>query len=240
MILTTERMKAKGLEWQNKAKLKKISADEFETIRQLSVIEADKKRRDEEINFHIQKLPARFRNKAFVDYETESQDQQKCKKIIERYVHTFSDRLKSGNNLVFMGNPGTGKTLLSLVMYQSLLQEGFLVHYESSLEFIKNLLEIKFKSQSEFMRRVETFQRPNLLIIDEVTESITKNGIPSDIEKQLLFQIINHRYANNFCTLVITNRDLPELTSRLGGPLIDRLSEKGVFIAFNWESYRKK
>jgi DNA replication protein DnaC len=240
MILDRESMKSKGLEWQNKSKLKNISADEFEEIRRLSVIEAEKKRKDEEINANLQKIPARFRNKSFVDYEAESLGQQKCKNLIERYVNTFEDRLKSGTSLVFMGNPGTGKTLLSLIMFRSLLKSGFLVHYESSLEFIKNLLEVKFKSQSEFIRRMDLFKRPQLLIIDEATESINKNGVPSDIDKQILFQIINHRYADNLCTLIITNRDLPDLKFRLGEPLVDRLSEKGVFIAFNWESYRKK
>jgi DNA replication protein DnaC len=77
------------------------------------------------------------------------------------------------------------------------------------------------------------------LIIDEVTESISRSGKPTEIEKQLLFRIINDRYENKLSTLIITNKDENGLVDCLGEPIVDRIKDGGFMLGFNWNSFRK-
>lgn len=190
------------------------------------------------INQLLEKIPLRFRDKTFTDFKVNNEKQLRVKNLIERYIQTFPDRMKEGTSIKFMGNPGTGKTFLSLIMYQELVKAGYCVKYESSIEVVKNLLEIKFKSQTTFQSYLEALKRVQFLIIDEISESINKGGMPSELEKQLLFKIINDRYENKLCTLIITNKDNHGLIEALGLPSVERLSENGITLKFDWPSFR--
>lgn len=233
-------MEARILKLQELAKNRKASIEKYDLMREEMIKKDEERRRVEFINQQLQKVSYRFRGKTWSDYQIDNLEQKKVKTIVDRYAQTFNERLKEGSSLIFKGKHGTGKTLLSFIVYQSIAKEGFSVHYESSLEFITHLLESKFKSQQQFLREFEIYTKCQFLVIDEVTESISKNGFPSEIEKQLLFRLINQRYENQLCTLVITNRDDTEFISRLGEGTIDRLTEKGMTLAFMWDSYRKK
>src|SRR5690242_360956 len=60
---------------------------------------------------HIQKLlttvPLCFQGKTFADFKIDYPGQSIIKKIAERYVVTFPDRLKQGSGLKLVGVPGT-------------------------------------------------------------------------------------------------------------------------------------
>jgi DNA replication protein DnaC len=232
-------MEARVLKLQEMAKNRKFSHEEYESLRKNSLKREEEKRREEHIDSLIKKIPLRFRKKTFYDFSIKNTEQNQMKLLTERFVETFNERVRQGSNLIFVGKPGTGKTLLSLIIYQELARNGFSVQYESSTEFLKKLIEIKFKSQSLFHNEMVHLQRIQLLIIDEVTESINKDGMFSSMEKQLFFHLINERYENQLCTLVISNRNKSDLINRLGLPVVDRLLENGVLCAFSWESYRQ-
>lgn len=233
-------MEARVLRWQELAKGRASSTSELESFRLESIKREEEQRNAEKTKQLIDKVPQRFRGKIFDDFYIENKEQARIKLLAERYVETFKERLKTGSNLLFLGKPGTGKTLLSLIMYQSLAKAGYQVQYESSTEFLKSLLEIKFKSQALFQMEMLSLQRIQFLIIDEITESINKDGVLSLMEKQLLFNIINERYEKQLCTIIISNRDKQSLADRLSLQMIDRLSEKSISLAFNWNSYRQK
>lgn len=233
-------MHTKILKWKKPTTDRQAIIDELDAMRREMALQEQEKRKAEKIDRYIQLLPMRFRDKTFANYDVENAGQARAKKIAERFVTTFDERMIAGTPVKLMGKSGTGKTMLSLIMYQELAKSGYSVKYESSLEFLKGLLEIKFHSQSSFNSYLDALRNIQFLIIDEVTESVNKSGIPSEIEKQLLFKILNDRYENKLCTMVITNRDDAEFIARLGVPITDRFSEGGITLAFNWESYRKK
>jgi DNA replication protein DnaC len=196
------------------------------------------KREQERVERFVLSVPYRYRGKSFEDYFSKSPEQTRVKQLTQRYAETFKDRLQDGMNLIFTGKPGTGKTCLSLIMFQAIVKSGFSAHYESSLLFLQNMLDMKFKSKSDFECKLESLTKIDFLIIDEVTESINAHGRPSEIEKQLFLKVINARYENRRCTLVITNRNEDGIVDRLGMPIYGRLKEGGLMFAFNWESFR--
>ena len=88
---------------------------------------------------------------------------------------------------------------------------------------------------------LDHLKRIQFLVLDEISESMTKDGAPSVIEAQILFDVINSRYEQgNLCTLIISNRDKSELIKRLGIPTMDRLLENHVTLVFDWPSIRQK
>lgn len=236
-------MEARVMKWQELAKTRKFSSEEYDTIRSASIKKDEEKRKSESIRLLLEKVPERFRNKTFFDYISEHSEQERVKAICERFVTTFSDRLENGTNATFLGNPGTGKTLLSLIMYQTLVKEGVTAHYEPSLQFLRIIQEKRNESHAAYQNVLEIYKKPQFLILDEVTESFSygKECVPLDHERKLLFEVINARYMQkNRCTIVISNRDKNELSNRLGQPISDRLYENCIGLIFDWNSYRQK
>ena len=69
---------------------------------------------------------------------------------------------------------------------------------------------------------LKTFTDCGLLILDEVgIQAGTEN------ERNILFDVLNTRYADMRPTIVISNLKLVEITNYLGTRIIDRLSENG-------------
>ena len=212
----------------------------FENLRRESMKREEEARRRDQINTLIGAVPALFRGKGWDDFHLDYPAQDRCKKIAQNFVATFPERLKEGTCLKFLGISGTGKTLLSLIMYQALAEAGFAVKYESSLHFLRRFQEREFESHAAYQNLLASYQRPQFLIIDEVSVGIGKSGLPSEWQKNHLYALINQRYLNRLCTLVISNHDNDELVERLGESTVGRLSENGITLGFNWKSYRQK
>jgi len=212
---------------------------DYDAIKAESAQREAEKRQAEQLAKVLEIVPSRFRGKSLADFREDYPAQSHIKKILNRYVSTFVDRLVEGNSLVFHGRPGTGKTMLSLIAYEAVAKAGFTVGYESSLQFLRQLKDKEFESNASFTNILESYLRKSLLIIDEVTEGVGKSNFPADWERKLLFTLINARYEKQLCTIVITNRTKDEMVARLGETLVGRLAEKGISLAFNWNSYRK-
>ncbi len=233
-------MKARMLKWKAERNSAN-SLNSFDDYRHESIEREHKRIRTDLINKSLEKIPPRFRDKEFKDYLITCTEQVRVKLICERFTSTFSDRLQQGSNAMFLGKPGTGKTLLSCVMYRELVNAGFSAHYEPSLLFLKILQDKLYNSISDYNTLIGYFKKTQFLILDEVSESINRTGVPSVCDKKLLLEIINARYEEkNCCTIVISNCDKQELSYRLGEPIMDRLSENGMALVFNWSSYRQK
>lgn len=212
----------------------------IEAHREQSMILEAEKRKQAVIDAMLKMVPARYQQKTFADFLVENDGQQQVKNIVKRYAETFNDRLQEGSSLILQGAPGTGKTLLALIVYQYLANLDYRVEYQASLSFLRVLQEKQFESYQAGEAWLRHYKTLPFLIIDEVTEGCGKSAYPADWERHLLRVLIDARYQANRCTLIITNRSRKELVDRLGEPTIDRLSEKGITLAFNWGSYRKQ
>jgi DNA replication protein DnaC len=87
------------------------------------------------------------------------------------------------------------------------------------------------RSESE---AIELLTAPDLLILDEV-------GIQSgsDFEKNLIFDVLNERYARRRPVILLSNLEPKEISAFLGERVMDRLREDGATVhAFTWSSHR--
>ena len=138
-------------------------------------------------------------------------------------------------NIIALGNSGTGKTHVALALGLAACQKGFSVTFTTAASLVNQLLEARDE------RRLLRFQKQmagyKLLIIDELGfVPLSKTGA------ELLFELISQRYERG-STLITSNLPFDEWTEifgseRLTGALLDRLTHHVSILEMNGESYR--
>ncbi|MCP4553280.1 MAG: ATP-binding protein, partial [Bacteroidetes bacterium] len=92
------------------------------------------------------------------------------------------------------------------------------------------------KSDQSEESLIKHYRNKGFLIIDEIGVQFESN-----LEKVILFQILNGRYENYKPTILITNLNNTDLLKTLGERIVDRFYEnKGGVFSFEWDSYRRK
>lgn len=149
--------------------------------------------------------------------------------ILKQYIPNFSN---ISTNLLFYGNPGSGKTYLSYCIAKAILDKGHLVIYRTSDELIKNLREIRFNNDSNLESVILDC---DLLIIDDLgAEHLNEFSISE------LFNIINKRILTKKNMLISTNLTLPNITKQYSERIASRLIGDFKLCKFYSEDIRIK
>jgi len=143
--------------------------------------------------------------------------------------------LDARENILLIGNPGTGKTHLATAMGHSACAQGRRVRFFSVTGLVTQLLEAREDRQLErLLKRLEKLQ---LLILDEFGYvPFSKTGA------ELLFEVVSRAYERQSIILT-TNLPFEHWTEILGnerltGALLDRVTHRVHIIEANGESYR--
>lgn len=186
-------------------------------------------------------IPARFRNCAFdnfvIDEGSAHEPQQRLAlRMSEAFVQRWEAVKARGQMLVMTGSTGTGKTHLACAIANGLIaSHGAAVAFGTVADHVRGV-KAAFQRDSGMSERdaVRALIEPDLLILDEVGQRTT------EYEQQLMFDVINARYAEMRPMVLMSNLSVPELETLLGDRLADRLHEVGVFINLAWSSYRSR
>lgn len=150
--------------------------------------------------------------------------------ILHQYLPEFKT---SSTNLLFYGNPGSGKTYLSYCIAKTLLDTGNLVIYKTSEELIKILRDIRFNKADSSLENL--LLQCDLLIIDDLgAEHLNEFSITE------LFNIINKRILTNKKMLISTNLTLPAMTKNYSERIASRLLGDFKLCKFYSEDIRIK
>lgn len=149
--------------------------------------------------------------------------------LLKDYLPNFSN---ASTNLLFYGNPGSGKTYLSYCIAKAVLDRGYLVVYKTSDELIKNLREIRFNNDSSLE---SLLLECDLLIIDDLgAEHLNEFSITE------LFNIINKKILTKKKMLISTNLTLPGITKQYSERIASRLIGEFKLCKFYSEDIRIK
>lgn len=138
-------------------------------------------------------------------------------------------------NILLIGNSGTGKSHLATALAFSACQQGRKVRFYSTTGLVTTLLERREERQLE--RFNKQLERMELIVLDEL------GYIPfSKAGAELLFEVVSRAYERT-SLIVTTNLPFENWTEVLGsqrltGALLDRLTHRIHILEANGESYR--
>jgi DNA replication protein DnaC len=177
----------------------------------------------------LAKLP---RNKLLTDFDI---------KRLPGLSSSTLQRLSEGNfidhyeNVIIFGNPGTGKTHLSIGLAREWCLSGRRVYYTSAASLVQQLLQAKLALKlDQFIKKMDSFE---VLLIDDISY------LPYDRqETDVLFTLLSARYEmrsvliTSNCPFVQWNTIFKdEMTT---AATVDRLVHHSTILELNAESYR--
>ncbi|MFZ7120706.1 MAG: IS21-like element helper ATPase IstB [Eubacteriaceae bacterium] len=159
-------------------------------------------------------------------------DQSKIKNLIA------SNFYLDATNVVFIGNPGVGKTHLAVGIGYSVAIQRNSVYFIKFSRLIRNLKQAY--NEGELEKKLKLYYKYKLLIIDEVGF----NEI-SPLESKLFFQLIDMRYTKR-STIFTSNITFDKWSNILGEDemitkaILDRILHYSYLFNITGPSYRIK
>jgi DNA replication protein DnaC len=166
-------------------------------------------------------IPRRYRGVSFDRAPVVNMDDEVVR-LVREFTRGIERNLDQGNGLCFVGDVGTGKTTLAMLVSKTALEAGRTVAIYS---LPRLLTEIRMtfddsarRSHTDLLDRLATV---DLLHIDDLG---AENTTPWVLEE--LYSIINGRYEDERSIVVTTNLGDPDqLRDRLGERTMSRLTQ---------------
>lgn len=203
-----------------------------ETIEQLAAIE---QRERERRNLERRTRSAQLGPVTAVDRYDWSHPRKIDRGLVETLLRL--DFVEHGENILFRGPSGVGKTMLSRCLGQAALEHGCTVRFSTLSAFLTDLL--RQESAPALERRLRRYVAPDVLILDEV------GYLPCDSKAaDLLYALVDRRHEQR-STIVTTNLSFKQWGTVFPGAacvvaLVDRFAQHCHVVDIEADSWRQK
>ena len=146
------------------------------------------------------------------------------------------DFVAEGQNVVFLGPNGIGKTMLARNLAYTAATRGLATRYVGASDMLNDLASYDGATLRNRLRR---YVAPRVLVIDELGYLNYDNR-----HADLLFEVVSRRYENAAPIVLTTNRPFSEWNQIFDGSaclatLIDRLCHRVEIVEIDGKSYRQ-
>jgi len=145
------------------------------------------------------------------------------------------DFIDKKENIIMIGNPGTGKTHLSIAIGLNACNKEHKVLFSTAANLSNRLIEAQ--NDNNLGRFMKTLSKIDLLILDELSYLSFNRS-----QSELLFQVISER-SERGSVIITTNLEFSKWEeffpdTMLTSALIDRVTFNAHILNMNGESYR--
>lgn len=163
--------------------------------------------------------------------------QRDTKQIESRIKQARCEYVDKAENILFIGNSGTGKTHLSIALGTEACRHGYSAQFWTAATLCNELMEAQ--SEKRLLQLEKQWLKADVVVLDEVGfVPLSKTGA------ELLFQFCASRYEKGSMILT-SNLDFANWTQvfkdeQMTAALVDRLTHRAHVFAMNGDSYRFK
>lgn len=146
--------------------------------------------------------------------------------------------LHHGENVLFLGPSGVGKSHLAIGLALKAIEQGHRVYFITLHELIERSRNARQRDRLHVISN--TLTRPNLLVLDEV------GYLPLEqLDATFLFQVVSRRYEDGKPIILTSNKSYGSWHDIFPDPMIatallDRLLHHATTINIRGESYRMR